>query len=133
MSTSPMAGPAGVDASPDTGLKPVPAPVVPKEEPMTLAKLTRTFAVTTSVAGLMLAFALPVAAHPVGDASQPNCHGQRVSHGASHSPVHGGHGLTPVERRDLAEQIFNEEIANLGEWNKFIKLCLAPPPGGPIL
>lgn len=100
---------------------------------MSLTKAIRTLALATSVAALTLAFALPVAAHPVGDASQPNCHGQRVSHGASHSPVHGGHGMTPVERRDLAEQIFNEEIPNLGVWNKFIKLCLAPPPGGPIL
>jgi hypothetical protein len=67
-------------------------------------------------------------AHPVGDASEPNCHGQRVSHGASHSKVHGGHGLTPVDRRDIIEEIIGEEIT-VGEWNKFIKTC--PPPEGP--
>jgi hypothetical protein len=66
-------------------------------------------------------------AHPVGDASEPNCHGQRVSHGASRSPVHEGHGLTPVERRDLVEE-FTGPIT-VGEWNKFIKTC--PPPGEP--
>ena len=100
---------------------------------MRIAQVRKTLAVAISVAALTLVFALPVAAHPVGDASEPNCHGQRVSHGASHSKVHGGHGLTPVERRDLAEELFEEEIPNLGEWNKFIKLCLAPPPDGPIL
>lgn len=66
-------------------------------------------------------------AHPVGDASEPNCHGQRVSHGASHSKVHEGHELTPVERRDLVEE-FTGPIT-VGEWNKFIKTC--PPPDQP--
>lgn len=94
---------------------------------MRIAHLGKTFAVAISVAALTLVFALPVAAHPVGDASEPNCHGQRVSHGASHSKVHGGHGLTPVERRDLAEELFQEEIPNLGVWNKFIKTCPEPP------
>ena len=66
-------------------------------------------------------------AHPVGDDSEPNCHGQRVSHGASNSKVHGGHGLTPVERRDmLVEMGIIPEGTNLGEWNMFIKTC--PPP-----
>ena len=65
-------------------------------------------------------------AHPVGDASQPNCHGQRVSHGSSHSPVKEGHGQTPVERRDLIEQMIGEELT-VGEWNKFIKTCPPPP------
>lgn len=67
-------------------------------------------------------------AHPVGDASEPNCHGQRVSHGASHSKVHGGHGLTPGERRDFIEEFIGEEIT-LGEWHQFIKTC--PPPEQP--
>jgi hypothetical protein len=66
-------------------------------------------------------------AHPVGDDSEPNCHGQRVSHGASHSKVHDGHGLTPVERRDMfVEMGLIPEGTNLGEWNKFVKTC--PPP-----
>ena len=94
---------------------------------MFIAKLRRTVVIAISVAALTLAFALPVTAHPVGDASEPNCHGQRVSHGASHSKIHGGHGLTPVERRDLAEELFQEEIPNLGVWNKFIKTCPEPP------
>ena len=66
-------------------------------------------------------------AHPVGDNSEPSCHGQRVSHGASHSPVHEGHELTPVERRDFVEE-FTGPIT-VGEWNKFIKTC--PPPEQP--
>ncbi len=66
------------------------------------------------------------AAHTVGDASEPNCHGQRVSHGANHSPVQDGHGLTPVERRDAIEAILGTDIT-VGEWNKHIKLCEAPP------
>jgi hypothetical protein len=86
----------------------------------------------TLVAGAAMFAALTLSsgvtsAHPVGDASEPNCHGQRVSHGASHSPVHEGHGLTPVERRDLVEE-FTGPIT-VGEWNKFIKTC--PPPGEP--
>ena len=67
-------------------------------------------------------------AHPVGDASEPNCHGQRVSHGASNSKVHEGHGLTPGERRDFVEEFLGEELT-VGEWNKFIKTC--PPPEMP--
>ena len=66
-------------------------------------------------------------AHPVGDASEPNCHGQRVSHGASHSPVHEGHELTPVERRDAVEEFTGP--LTVGEWNQFIKTC--PPPEEP--
>jgi hypothetical protein len=68
-------------------------------------------------------------AHPVGDASRPNCHGQRVSHGASHSAVHQGHGLTPVERRAAVEEFLGEEIT-VGEWNRFIKTCPAPEGAG---
>jgi hypothetical protein len=73
-------------------------------------------------------------AHPVGDATEPNCHGQRVSHGASHSKVHEGHGDlefgggTPPERRDIVEGFINEDIT-VGEWHMFIKTC--PAPGEP--
>lgn len=76
---------------------------------------------------LMGAGAFPVAAHVVGTAGDPNCLGMRVSHGANHSPVQEGHGLTPVERRDLAEQVFGEEIPTIGDWIKFVKTCPAPP------
>ena len=41
--------------------------------------------------------------------------------------MHEGHGLTPVERRDLVEE-FTGPIT-VGEWNKFIKTC--PPPEQP--
>jgi hypothetical protein len=86
----------------------------------------------TVLAGLSVAVALfggsgVAIAHPVGDASEPNCHGQRVSHGASHSDIHGGHELTPVVRRDLVEEFVGP--ITVGEWNKFIKTC--PPPEEP--
>ena len=90
-------------------------------------RIRKGIAVVIAVSALTLAFTLPVAAHPVGQAGEPNCLGQRVSHGASHSPVHDGHGLTPVERRDLVEELFGEEIPNLGVWIKFVKQCLEPP------
>jgi hypothetical protein len=80
-----------------------------------------------SLAGAVLLSPGVASAHPVGDDSQPNCHGQRVSHGASHSPVHEGHGLTPVERRDFVEEFVGP--ITVGEWNKFIKTC--PPPEEP--
>jgi hypothetical protein len=64
---------------------------------------------------------------PVGEASEPNCHGQLVSHGASH--IHEGHGLTPVGRRDIVEEFVCP--VTLGEWNKFIKTC--PPPEEPSI
>jgi hypothetical protein len=78
--------------------------------------------------GSSWAFGGIVQAHPVGEPGDPNCHGQRVSHGASHSPVHAGHGLTPVERRDAIEAMFGEELT-VGEWNQFIKTCPLPPEG----
>ena len=80
-----------------------------------------------SVAGYLVLSPAIALAHPVGDESEPSCHGQRVSHGASHSPIHGGHGLTPVERRDIVEEFVGP--ISVGEWNKFIKTC--PPPEEP--
>jgi hypothetical protein len=80
-----------------------------------------------SVAGALLLSSGVTSAHPVGDASEPNCHGQRVSHGASHSKVKGGHELTPVERRDIIAGIIGEEIS-MGEWHEFVKMCLPPEP-----
>lgn len=87
----------------------------------------RWIAVVFGAAALVVTLALPVSAHVVGTAGDPNCLGQRVSHGASHSAVQGGHGLTPVERRDLAEEYFGVEIATIGDWIKFVKTCPAPP------
>ena len=52
-------------------------------------------------------------AHSVGNASEPNCHGQRVSHGAS------DHGLTPKERADANE-------VSVREYHQFVKLCFPP-------
>ena len=80
-----------------------------------------------SFAGYLVLSPAVALAHPVGEASEPNCHGQRVSHGASHSPIHGGHGLTPVERRDIVEEFVGP--ITVGEWNRFIKTC--PPPEEP--
>jgi hypothetical protein len=84
-------------------------------------------AAAVAVAALTLGLAMPAAAHPVGEAGDPNCLGMRVSHGASHSAVQGGHGLTPVERRDLAEEYFGIQIPTIGDWIKFVKTCPAPP------
>src|SRR5688572_30466085 len=77
-------------------------------------------------------------AHPVGTADEPNCHGQRVSHGANRSPIQEGHGDleegsqfgggTPPERRDIVQGFIGEDIT-VGEWHKFIKTC--PAPGEP--
>jgi hypothetical protein len=75
-----------------------------------------------------------ISAHPVGSADEPNCHGQRVSHGVSHSLKHLGHGHpdsefpggTPPERRDIVEEFIGE--ITVGEWHQFIKTCPTPPP-----
>lgn len=90
-------------------------------------RVKRWFAVLFGVSALTLAFTVPAMAHPVGTAGEPNCLGQRISHGANHSPVQQGHGLTPVERRDLAEQFFGEEIGSVGDLIKFVKTCPPPP------
>ena len=94
---------------------------------MESTRIRKRVVMVIAVAALTFAFALPVSAHPVGTADDPNCLGMRVSHGANHSPVQDGHGLTPVERRDLAEELFGEEIPNIGVWIKFVKTCPAPP------
>ena len=52
-------------------------------------------------------------AHPVGDASEPNCHGQRVSHGAS------DHGDTPKERAGYLG-------ISVKEYHQRVRQC-APP------
>jgi hypothetical protein len=84
-------------------------------------------ALSTSLFSALFAGSGNVSAHPVGDVTEPSCHGQRVSHGANHSPIQEGHQLTPVERRDAIEQMFGENIT-VGEWNQFIATCPAPPP-----
>lgn len=94
---------------------------------MNVSRLKKMVAAVLGASALMLAMAFPVAAHVVGTADDPNCLGMRVSHGASHSPVWDGHGLTPVERRDLAEQYFGVEIPTMGDWIKFVKTCPPPP------
>lgn len=94
---------------------------------MQRTKIKKWLAVMISAAALTLAFVLPVSAHPVGEAGDPNCLGMRISHGANHSPIQEGHGLTPVERLRLASEAFNEEIPNVGVLIKFIKTCPAPP------
>ena len=58
-------------------------------------------------------------AHPVGDASEPNCHGQRVSHG--NSKEHGK--LSPVDRAAFFD-------ISVREWHEGIRQCPSPdqPP-----
>ncbi len=85
----------------------------------------RSFIIGAPLAAAVL-FGGTASAHPVGDASEPNCHGQRVSHGASHSTKHGGHGLTPVERRDMVQEFLPFEIT-VGDWHKHVATCEAPP------
>lgn len=63
----------------------------------------------------------PAGAHPVGDSSEPNCHGQRISHGSS------DHGLTPKERAEMASELFGEDIS-VREMQEFVRMCLPPPP-----
>ncbi len=54
--------------------------------------LMRKTAVAGVALGAVLATAGAAAAHPVGTPGEPNCFGQRVSHGSS------DHKLTPKER-----------------------------------
>lgn len=56
-------------------------------------------------------------AHPVGDASEPNCFGQRVSHGSS------DHGDTPKDRAGYLG-------TSVREWGQFARQC-APPDSRP--
>lgn len=75
-------------------------------------------------------------AHTVGVPGQANCHGKRVSHGASN------HGLTPRQRAAFLTEIANEPDAgefgaflrerfgnqvSVGEFHRFVRLnCTAP-------
>jgi hypothetical protein len=90
-------------------------------------RVGRWFSVLFGASALTLALTVPAAAHPVGTAGEPNCLGQRISHGANHSPIQEGHALTPVERWKLAEEYFGVEIPTLGDWIKFVKTCPPPP------
>lgn len=80
-----------------------------------------------AVAGLtaMLGLTAGVGAasgHPVGEADEPNCHGQRISHGSS-AEAAGGHGITPKDRAG-----FND--ISVREFQQFVRQC-EPPPGQP--
>lgn len=54
-------------------------------------------------------------AHPVGEPGEPNCHGKRVSHGAS------VHGLTPKDRAGFGGM-------TVQEYQERVRMC-SPPPG----
>ena len=58
-------------------------------------------------------------AHPVGEADDPNCHGQRVSHGSS------DHGITPKDRAGFLG-------ISVKEFHQFVRQCEPPPPEPPV-
>jgi hypothetical protein len=72
---------------------------------LVVAGLTTMLGLTWGVGG--------ASAHPVGDASEPNCFGQRVSHGSS------VHGDTPRERAGYLG-------TSVREWGQFARQCLPP-------
>ena len=90
-----------------------------------------------SVAAVTLS-ASAAGAHPVGTPGEPNCHGQRISHG--NDPKDPAHGLTPPERAAILTEIiaeggpfgsflellFGEEVS-VAEFHQFVRAC-APPP-----
>ena len=84
---------------------------------LVVAGLTTMLGLTWGIGG--------ASAHPVGDASEPNCHGQRVSHG-SKAETAGGHGWTPKERAEmLGEQL--EQDVSVKEFHQFVRPCEPPP------
>jgi hypothetical protein len=52
------------------------------------------------------------AAHPVGTPGEPQCYGERVSHG--NWPQDPNHGITPVERAAFLTQIIAEDTSGFG-------------------
>jgi hypothetical protein len=74
---------------------------------LVVAGLTTMLGLTWGIGG--------ASAHPVGqDPSEPNCYGQRVSHGSS------VHGDTPKDRAGY-------QGTSVREWHQFVKQC--PPEG----
>jgi hypothetical protein len=73
-------------------------------------------------------------ADPVGTPGTPNCHGQRVSHGSSNSPVHEGHGITPKDRAGFLSEILSYylgepttvSVKQFHQWVRFN--CDSPGP-----
>ena len=63
-------------------------------------------------------------AHPVGTPGEPNCYGNRVSHGSSKSEVHEGHGLTPVERVEINEEALGIDLS-VKDFHDFVKFNCA--------
>ena len=92
--------------------------------------------VATSTVVVALAASVGTAnAHTVGEPGRPNCHGRRVSHGAS------GHGLTPKTRAGFLTEAAQQDPGEFGqflrsrfgnevsvrEYHQFVRLnCTAP-------
>ena len=81
------------------------------KQKLIVAGLTTMLGLTWGIGG--------ASAHPVGDASEPNCHGQRISHGSSNEAA-GGHGITPKDRAG-----FND--ISVREFQQFVRQCEPPP------
>jgi hypothetical protein len=79
------------------------------------------FAVATGAVVLGVGLASAALAHPVGTPGEPSCYGNRVSHGSSHSKVHEGHGLTPVERVEINEEFLGIDLS-VKDFHDFVKL-----------
>ncbi len=62
---------------------------------------------------LFLGVSGPAAAHPVGTVGEPQCHGERVSHGNWPKDV-VLHGITPVERAAFLTLIIAEDTSGFG-------------------
>jgi hypothetical protein len=65
---------------------------------------------------------------PVGTPGTAVCHGLRVSHGANHSSVQEGHGLTPGERAAALSHILGRPVS-VSEFHQFVRFsCDSPGP-----
>ncbi|NNF56144.1 MAG: hypothetical protein HKN03_17080 [Acidimicrobiales bacterium] len=69
---------------------------------------TRLVAIVGVILMCLALVATPASAHPVGVPGEPNCFGQRISHGSS------DHGLTPKERAAGLQEVV--ELALAGEF-----------------
>lgn len=78
-----------------------------------MTKLMLGFAALT----LFLGVSGLAAAHPVGTPGEPQCHGERVSHG--NWPKSSDHGITPVERAAFLTHIIGDP--NSGGFGIFLR------------
>ena len=80
--------------------------------------------ISIAVAALVFAGSATAYAHPVGPPGEPDCYGNRISHGSSHSAKHEGHGWTPPERVAMAEEMFGEDLT-VKDFHFFVKMNCA--------